>query len=250
MNYKKIIRIVSLTLALLAALSFASCSRNRVGEMTDQSSVSKSGMDNTVKDNEHATLTRGYYNWVYSSAFSDFSSAVKVMKLPADLESGISSLTEERKISHIRNIFLSMEFVAAIQTASELENGKSSYTHNVISASRISKGNYTLKMKFKVGSETYDKNYKLMLSEETRRAKLIENDNNGNEISFHEIIVTNDGYIAVNRCTKTGETWGVMQLMFKGGETPEGYCEIVSDFKETPKSIYEESVYAGFAGKK
>jgi hypothetical protein len=248
MNYKKIIRLVSFILALLATLTLASCS-DEGGEMTDQSSVSKSGQDNTIKDNEDAAFTREYYNWIYSSAFSGFSSAIKVTKLPADLESALSSLTEEKKISQLRNIFCSTELVSAIQTASELEAKKEKYTHDVVSASKVSKGIYEINLRFKVGNESVEKKFELMLSEKTKGVKLTAYDNNGYELSVHEIVVTNDGYVAVNKCAKSADAWTSIQLMFKGGTAPSGYCAIVSNLKEVPTSIYSGSVYAGFAGK-
>ena len=247
----KLLKLLASAMAVLLMLSFASCHNdNGEGEMTDQSSVSKSGMDNTVEKKEDYLFTRDYYNWLYADAFKDLAQAVKVTKLPAELETALSSLSDEKKASTMREIFCSKELVSAVQTVSEYESENNKYTHDVVSVKRNQKGIYVIKMKFASGGVETEKNYELMLSETTKAISLINYNDDGEVLDFHQLVVTNDGYVAVTRANSSADGWTSMQLLFKGGDKPEGYCTIESKLKDEPAQIYPNSVYAGFAGKK
>lgn len=246
----KFVQLLALSLAVLLSLSMTSCSRKKgEGDMSEQSSVSKSGQENTVEKKEDYEFVRGYYNWIYADAFKDFASAIKVTKLPEDLENAFSSLSVEKKISVLREIFCSKEVVAAIQTASEYEIGKKEYTHKVVSASKNKKGIYNIVLKVSTGQTDVEKKFELKLSESTRAISLVRYDGDGNVLEHHKIVVTNDGYVAVSKATLSKNAWTSMQLLFKGGEKPEGYCKTESNLKEEPAEIYPNSVYEGFAGK-
>ncbi len=246
----KFVRLFALSLAVLLSLSFASCSKkNSEGDMSEQSSVSKSGQENTVEKNEDYEFARGYYNWIYADAFKDFAPAIKVTKLPSDLESAFSSVSVEKKISALRDIFCSKEVVAAIQTASEFEKGNKEYTHKVVSVSKNKKGIYNMVLKISVGKTEVEKIFELMMSESTRAVSLVRYDGDGKALEHHKIVVTNDGFVAVSKATLANNTWTSMQLMFKGGDKPEGYCKTEFNLKDEPAQIYPNSVYEGFAGK-
>ncbi len=246
----KFVQLFALSLAVLLSLSLASCSGKKgEGDMSEKSSVSKSGQENTVEKKEDYEFARGYYNWLYADAFKDFSSAIKVTKLPGDLESALSSLSIEKKISVLREIFCSKDVVAAVQTASEYESGKKEYTHKVVSVSKNQKGVYDMVLKVSAGQTEVEKTFELMLSESTRAISLVRYDEDGNTLEHHKIVVTNDGYIAVSKAALSNNTWTSMQLLFKGGEKPEGYCKTESNLKDEPAQIYPNSVYEGFAGK-
>ena len=104
-------------------------------------------------------------------------------------------------------------------------------------------------MNFIVGNEKQAKIFELMLSEGKKAVKLTCYDEDGNELYIHEIASTENGFIAVNRASATGEKWSSLQLLFKAEGTGEGYCTLTSDLAECPKSIFSEAVYTGFAGK-
>ncbi len=248
MNFLKLF---SAALVAIILLSFASCSNgDNEGSMTDQSYVSKSEIDNTVVDKkEDYAFTRDYYNWLYADAFKDFIEAIKVTKLPSDLENSLSSMSEEKKISALRDLFCSKEIVSAVQTVSEYENGKTKYTHDVVSVSKNKKGIYNLEMKFTAGGITTEKKFELMLSDSTRGVSLIRYNEDGYATEYHQIIVSNDGYVAVNRANLTKDGWTSLQLLFRGGDKPEGYCKSESKLKDEPGSIYPNLIYSGFAGK-
>ncbi len=247
----KFIKLFSVALAALILLSFASCDRRgNEGDMTDQSSVSKSGTENTVGNKkEDYAFVRDYYNWLYADAFKDFASAMKVTKLPADLDSSLSSMSEEKKISTLRDLFCTNELVSSVQTVSEYEGGKDKYTHDVVSVSKNNKGIYTLVIRYAAGGSVTEKKFEIKLSESTRGISLLRYNEDGYATEYHQLVVSNDGYVAVNRANLTKDGWTSLQLMFKGGDKPEGYCKSESKLGEEPKSIYPNSIYAGFAGK-
>ena len=250
MNFKTLIKIMAVAMALVAALSFASCDKDpEGGDMTEQSGVSKGETNNKVEKGEDAEFTGGYYNWIYSTAFKGFTASIKKTTIPAELEEAFSSLTEEKKISQLRNVFCSQEVVAAMQTVSEYENRKDKYTHDVVSLKKNTKGIYVLKMNIVTGTTKTEKTFELSLSEKSRAVKLTCYDGDGNELYFHEIVATTDGFIAVNRASAVEDKWSSLQLLFKAEGEGEGYCVLASDLTEKPKSVYTESVYAGFAGK-
>lgn len=250
MNYKTLIKIVAVAMALIATLSFASCDKDPgSGDMTEQSGVSKGDTNNNVEKNEDAEFTGGYYNWIYSTAFKGFTASIKATKIPEELGEAFSSLSEEKRVSQLRNVFCSQEVVAAMQTVSEYESKKDKYTHDVVSLKKNKKGIYSLKMNFVTGTTKNEKIFELTLSETSRAVKLTCYDGDGNELYFHEIVATNDGYVAVNRVTAVEDKWTSLQLLFKSEGTGEGYCTLTSGLTEQPKSVYTDSVYAGFAGK-
>lgn len=250
MNYKALLRILALMLALMTTLALASCGdKNDGGDMTEQSGVSKSDTDNTVDKKEDHIFVQGYYNWIYSSAFNGFKGAIKSTKLPAEIEEPFASLAEEKKISQLKNIFCSTEVISAIQTASEYEGGKGKYTHDVTFVKRSAKGIYSINMKVTTGATTTERIYELQLKEGTRAVKLTCYNDNAEELYFHEIVLTNDGYLAVNRANLSEGKWSTLQLLYKAEGTEGGNCTLTSNLTEMPKSIYQESVYSGFAGK-
>ena len=251
MNYKTLIKILALALALVSTLSFASCDKDDTsgGDMTEQSGTSK-GDSNTITKSENAELTRGYYNWIYADAFKGFAECIKKTTLPKELSEPLDGVAENKKVTHLRNIFCSTELIAVIQTASELENNAGKYTHNVVSAKRNTKGIYAMTIKFDVGGVTAEKNFELFLNENTRAVKVACYDAEGEDVYVHEIVVTNDGYVAVNRTNKTENTWAALQLIFKSNGDEAGSCIALSGMVEAPKGIYPNNVYEGFAGKK
>ncbi len=249
MNYKTLIKIVALALAMISALAFASCGKKpNGGEMTEQSGESKGETDN-IKDNKDIEFTGGYYNWIYSKAFNGFPASIKVTKLPKEIEDIVASLKEEKKVSQLRDIFCSQEVVAAIQTASEYELKKSKYTHDVVSVKKNSKGIYSMTMKFTTGTTVSEKIFELMMDENKRAVKLTCYDSDGKELYYHEIVTVSGGYIAVNRASENNGKWTALQLLFKAEGTAEGYCALFSDLAEAPASVYKVSLYSGFAGK-
>ncbi|MBE6648723.1 MAG: hypothetical protein E7614_04290 [Ruminococcaceae bacterium] len=250
MVFKKNIRCILMVLLVVSMLLLGSCSDGNKGNMTDEGNVSKSGATNVVKDEEAIKLTGGYFNWLTAEAFDGFSEAIVKTKLPKVIEEAFSEVAENKKISRLKGVFCPNELFAAIQTAYEYENKSNTYTHNVTSISKSSDGVYKIELNLTVGSQPTNKKYELSLSKETRKIRLSNFNEKGEEQSFIEIVVTNDGYIAVNRAGVSSGNWGFVQLMFKGGENAEGYCTCIENQKEKPKSIYTNSVYSGFAGKK
>ncbi|MBO7254696.1 MAG: hypothetical protein J6V36_05285, partial [Clostridia bacterium] len=83
----------------------------------------------------------------------------------------------------------------------------------------------------------------------TRAISLVRYDEDGKALEHHKIVVTNDGFVAVSKAVLATNTWTSMQLMFKGGDKPEGYCKTESNLKDEPAEIYPNSGYVGFAGK-
>ncbi len=250
MKFKKNIRFIFSALLVVSMLLLASCGDGKKGDMTDESNVSKSGATNAVRDEEAIKLTSGYYNWLTAEAFDGFSEAIVKIKLPKVLEDAFAEVAENKRVSRLKGVFCPNELFAAIQTANEYEKHSKTYTHNVTSVSKSSDGVYKIELSLTVGSQMSNKKYELSLSKETRKIKLVGLDEKGTEQNLIEIVVTNDGYVAVNRAGVSSGEWGAVQLMFKNDKTADGYCSYVEKQKEKPKSIYTDSVYSGFAGKK
>lgn len=256
MNYKTIFRIMALALAMVATLSFASCGKNKDkgGDMTDQSSISKSDENNQTPGNTNnnsgdATFTKDYYNWLYSESYRGFYSAFEKTTLPEEFAKELESIDEKKRASFLKNIFFPSEVIAAVQSVYEYENKETTYTHNVVSISKNTKGIYMLTMKFTVAGTTTEKIFELHLNDGNRAVKLTTYDGDANVLATCEIILTNDNNIAVNRTNLKEGTWPTLQLMYKADGSEAAFFFVDQKRTEAPQSIYPNYIYAGFAGK-
>jgi hypothetical protein len=255
MNYKTIFRIMALALAMVATLSFASCSKNKDkgGDMTDQSSVSKDENNqtpgNTNNNSGDATFTKDYYNWLYSESYRGFYSALEKTTLPEDFAKELEAVDEKKRPSVLKNIFFPNEVIAAVQSVYEYENKATTYTHDVVSVNRNTKGIYMLTMKFTAAGTTTEKMFELHLNDGNRAVKLTTYDGDANVLATCEIVLTNDNKIAVNRATAKADAWPTLQLMFKADGSEAADLFVDQKRTEAPQSIYPNYIYAGFAGK-
>ncbi len=245
MTFKTKIRLLTLILAIITVFSMTSCSK-KGGDMEDGGSEeTKTSVDSQPnKDNEGAKFAEEYYNWIQYKAFSvenGFISAMNKTTFPAELEAYFSAFGDKRD-KHYTDIFCPVEIVNATLSVSQHEAGKK-FTHDISQFSKNKNWIYVMKMSIS-GKESP---YEIMLSEKSKAVKLDKYDNDGNLISFHEVVLTNDGYIAVNRGDRSSGSWTSLQLLFKAEE---GYCSMTSGGETQPASIYEVSLPSGFAGKK
>lgn len=245
MTFKTKIRLLTLILAIITVFSMTSCSK-KGGDMEDGGSEeTKVSVDpKPNKENEAAKFAEEYYNWIKYKAFSvenGFVSAMNKTEFPAELEAYFSAFGDKRD-KHYADIFCPVEIINATLSVSQYESGKN-FIHEVSQLSKNKNWIYAIKMSI-AGKES---SYELNLSEKTKAVKLNKYDDNGNLVSFHEVVLTNDGYIAVNRGDKSSGSWTSLQLLFKADE---GYCTMTSGGNEAPASVYETSLPAGFAGKK
>ncbi len=256
------LRIVALVLAIISTLSFASCGNKDQsgGEIISQGTESKgnnegdksANTDNSSGDEyktSDAKFTQDYYNWLFSNSYLGFYSSMEKTTLPEAVSKPLESLTENKKLSFLKNIFFPLDFIAIVQSISEFENRASKYTHEVVSVKRNTRGIYLVTMKFVASGVESQKSYEVHLCEDNRAIKITTYDGDANALSFHEIVLTPDGNMAVNRATAKEGKWSVIQLFYKADGSEAGYCNVTENMDEEPKSIYPNSIYAGFAGK-
>ncbi len=244
MTFKTKIRLLTFILAIITVFSMTSCSK-KGGDMEDAGSEeAKVSVDpKPDKENEASKFAEEYYNWIKYKAFSienGFISAMNKTNFPQELEAYFSAFGDKRE-KHYADIFCPVEIINATLSVSQYESGKN-FIHEVSQLNKNKNWVYSIKMSIS-GKENL---YELMLSEKSKAAKLKKYDDNGNLISFHEVVLTNDGYIAVNRGDISSGSWTSLQLLFKAEE---GYCTMISGGNKEPSSIYETSLPAGFAGK-
>ncbi len=256
LNFVLKILIVSLAVSMTLALVSCSSKDEDEGNFNEQSNVEKTGQDNTVsKPSGDSTSSQSaaelkfltaYKTWYTSEAFKDFKSGILVTDLPEEFDV-LDQGTEKNKVDFLKNWFSSTEISSSLTAAIDFENGKTSFLNNIESVARSKTGSYRIN-----GTLTADstlKNHEILFNEETRAIKFTSYNSDGEEKFFHEIIVTNDGYVAVQKASvKEDGKWESHQLLFKEND---GYFIIEGDLSTTPESLYGKTeYYSGFAGKK
>ena len=250
MNSKLFIKICAMVLVAVSLLAFASCSNDGdEGNVVSQDNVDHSENNNAPGTSNNkgnpttsleAKFVTSYSNWLLNDIIGGFEKGMKTA-IAQDKDYG------KLAVKTVSGFFTS-EIKDVMSAVKEFEENKKYTNAKIREVKKNKAGIYLIKMAD--GSDNKkDADYELVLSTNKKEISLVKYSENAEELLTTEIVLTDDGYIAIQRSQRpsVSEKWENVQIMYKGDE---GYFVRKEGLSEAANTIYGTQLPEGFAGKK